>query len=149
MFYRYVDTYSGSFLDAVKVKYLVMEKIPFGALDCRTLYVSPLKPPFTLVWGEERSLGFFTDFPRCRRRLSEYRETADLPFSSVLSLGSWRGAGFCSEPRSALHPVVVAGSVAARLPAPTSSYRHHVIYPPRAWPQLSETSNKSTVKREE
>jgi len=65
MFYTYTDIYSGGFLDAVGVKNLVMETIPFGALDCRRLYVSPLNPPFTPVPGEERGLGFLTDFPRC------------------------------------------------------------------------------------
>lgn len=42
-----------------------MEKISFGALDWWTLDVSPLNPPFTLVWGEELSLGFLNYFPGC------------------------------------------------------------------------------------
>lgn len=60
-----------------------------------------------------------------------------------------RSSSFCCESCSAVHPTVGTGSVAARLPTPTPSCRHHVIYPSQARPQLSETSNKSTVKREE
>lgn len=53
------------------------------------------------------------------------------------------------QPAFVVNPTVGTGSVAAPVPAPIPSCRHHVIYPSQARPQLSETSNKSTVKREE